>query len=107
MENILSNTRTSLKNWNKYRNKKDFSKSQRNLLSSKHCPELLNSWRIYPIIYTSLPSSRKTIPMKKTSSDHYQNLLKKNVKSNQLFQKKKIYRSRQQKRKYSQHMKDN
>ena len=38
------------------------------------------------------------VPLKKTSLDHYLSLLKKNTKSNRLFQKEKIYRSRQKKR---------
>ena len=46
------------------------------------------------------------IPLKKTSLNHYLSPLKKDTKSNRLFQKEKTYRSRQKKRMYSQHMKD-
>src|ERR1700678_4597318 len=43
-----------------------------------HRPELLNNWRIHSIIHTSL--LRKTIPLKKTSLNHYLSPLKKDTK---------------------------
>src|ERR1700679_2703774 len=49
---------------------------------------------------------RKMIPLKKTLLDRYRSPLKKNTKSYRLFQKGKIYRSRQRKKMYSQHLKD-